>query len=104
MSSSQRRIHERVPAQFDVAFTHAGEASGGVGLNVSQRGMFIATDRPVPPGEEVLLEFTPPGRSQPLSVRAQVAWVCTQKVEPSATTGFGVRFLVYMLTPSQMVS
>lgn len=103
MSSSQKRIHERVPVQFDVAFTHAGEAADGVGLNVSQRGMFIATDRPVPPGEEILLEFTAPGRSHPLSIRAKVAWVCRQEAEPSATSGFGVRFLVYMLTPSQMV-
>lgn len=103
MSSSRKRIHERVPVRFDVAFTHAGEATDGVGLNVSQRGMFIATDRPVLPGEEVLLEFTPPGRSQPLSIRAQVAWVSTQRAEPSATTGFGVRFLVYMLSPSQIV-
>ena len=66
--------------------------------------MFIATERPVQPGEQVLLDFTPPGRSHPLSIRARVAWVCsTQKAEASATAGMGVQFLVYMLTPREMV-
>ncbi len=103
MSSDQKRVHERVPVQFDVAFIHAGEATDGVGLNLSQRGMFIVTGRPVLPGEEAVLDFTPPGRSHPLSIRARVAWVGTPKAEPDATTGFGVQFLVYMLTPSQML-
>ena len=103
MSADQKRVHERVPVQFDVAFTHAGKVTDGVGLNLSQRGMFIATGRPVLPREEVVLDFTPPGRTHPLSIRARVAWVGTPNAEPDATAGFGTQFLVYMLTPSQMV-
>ncbi len=89
-----KRVHERVPVQFDVAYTHAGRAIDGIGLNVSQSGMFIATERPIPPGAEVLLDFTPPGPSEPLSVHARVAWVCTQEGGSSAIAGMGVQFLV----------
>ncbi|MFB3076047.1 MAG: hypothetical protein ACE1Z6_12860, partial [Candidatus Methylomirabilales bacterium] len=42
---------------------------------------------------EVLLDFTPPGPSEPLSVHARVAWVCTQEGGSSAIAGMGVQFL-----------
>ncbi len=103
MSSCRKRVKERVPIQHDVTYTHAGKAIDGIGLNVSQRGMFIATERPVPPGAKVLLDLTLPGLSKPLSVRARVVWVCTQEAGSSAIAGMGVQFLVYMLTPHEMV-
>jgi Tfp pilus assembly protein PilZ len=55
--------------------------------------MFIATERPAAPGKEVVLRFTLPGRSDPLSVRAQVAWMSGEKQDPTVVRGIGVKFL-----------
>jgi Tfp pilus assembly protein PilZ len=55
--------------------------------------MFIATERPAAPGKEVVLRFTLPGQSDPLSVRAQVAWMSGEKQDPTVVKGIGVKFL-----------
>ncbi len=102
MSSSRKRVHERAPVHFAVEYTHAGKTGHGIGLNLSQEGMFIATERPPPPEAEILLSFTPPGVSQPISIRGRVAWVCTEAASSSEITGMGVQFVVYTLTPPEM--
>lgn len=95
--ADQRRAHERAPVHFDVEYTHAGKTRRGIGLNLSQRGMFVATEEPPPPDAQVLLRFTPPGFSHPLEIRAKVTWARTDAAVSSAITGMGVRFLVYTL-------
>ncbi len=92
VSDAKRRVHPRVPVQFGVEYTHAGRASHGTWFNLSQGGMFIATERPPPWGTEVSLHFTPPGLTQPLSIRARVAWMCTEE-GASAVTGMGLQFV-----------
>ncbi|MFQ5846192.1 MAG: PilZ domain-containing protein [Candidatus Methylomirabilales bacterium] len=102
MSSWRKRFHERAPVHFDVEYSHAGKAGRGIGLNLSQKGMFVATERPPPPDAEVLLRFTPPGLSHPISVRARVTWVRAETAVSSVITGMGVQFLVYTLPPPEM--
>lgn len=102
MGSSRKRVHDRAAVHFDVEYSHAGRAGHGIGLNLSQKGMFIATERPPPPDAEVLLRFRPPGLSAPISIRARVAWVCEEARASSEITGMGVQFLVYSLTPPEM--
>lgn len=91
------RRYPRLPTHFDVEYTQAGMTSHGTCLNLSQQGMFIATQQPRPLGTELSLRFTPPGSSTPLSVRARVVWMCEQATEASSIVGMGVQFLVYLL-------
>ncbi|MEA3509613.1 MAG: hypothetical protein U9R33_04005, partial [candidate division NC10 bacterium] len=55
--------------------------------------MFIATEFPPPPGTEVMLHFSLPGLSHPLSDLAQVMWICGEKMAENPITGMGVQFL-----------
>ncbi len=85
----------RVPVQFDVEFTQAGKAVHGTCLNLSRGGMFIATNHPLQPGNEILLRFKLQDHpSHTLSILAQVVWMGGEEIGPSAKTGMGVKFLV----------
>ncbi len=55
--------------------------------------MFIATERPAPPGAEVMLHFALHGLPYPLWVLARVAWTCEAGTEGAAVSGMGVQFL-----------
>ncbi|MFQ5657095.1 MAG: PilZ domain-containing protein, partial [Candidatus Methylomirabilales bacterium] len=65
----------------------------GTCLNLGRGGMFIATDRPAEPGTEVMIHFTPPDLSNPLSLLARVEWMYGDKTAPGRITGMGVQFL-----------
>ncbi|MFQ5803483.1 MAG: TIGR02266 family protein [Candidatus Methylomirabilales bacterium] len=93
ISQPQRRRVPRARVQFEVEFKQAAVTARGTCLNLCTGGMFIATDRPAAPGKEVVLCFTLPGRSDPLSVRAQVAWLSGEKKDPTIVKGIGVKFL-----------
>ncbi|MFQ5960438.1 MAG: PilZ domain-containing protein, partial [Candidatus Methylomirabilales bacterium] len=90
---AERRSHVRVPVQFDVECTHADTASHGTCLNLSQGGMFIATEHPVPPGTQVMLHFKLPSPAEPLSVPGRVAWMFRGETQPGTIAGMGVQFL-----------
>ncbi len=93
VSKPQRRRNPRARIQFEVEFKQAGTTARGTCLNLCKAGLFIATERPAAPGKEVVLRFTLPGRSDPLSVRAQVAWMSGEKQDPTVVKGIGVKFL-----------
>lgn len=93
VSHPLQRVCERAPAQFGVEHNQADATVHGTCLNMSEGGMFIATEQPHSPGEEVFLHFTPPGLDHPLLIRARVVWSCTAKTEPGAITGMGVQFV-----------
>lgn len=92
VSQSRKRVHVRAPVRLDVEFTLAGRAARGTCFNLSQGGMFVATERPGPPGTEIGLRFTLPSVSAPLSVRARVAWKARQETEAGVVSGMGVEF------------
>ena len=90
---ADRQSHARAPVQFIVEYTQEGEAGHGTCLNLSRGGMFIATDRPTPPGTELSLFFTLPSLSRPFSVLARVMWMREERTRPNTTPGMGVQFL-----------
>jgi len=62
--------------------------------------MFIATNHPLQPGNEILLRFKLQDHpSHTLSILAQVVWMGGEEIGPSAKTGMGVKFLA--LNPSE---
>lgn len=90
---AERRSHVRVGVQFDVECMCADTASHGTCLNLSQGGMFIATDDPVAPGAQVMLHFKLPSPAEPLSLPGRVVWMFRGEIEPGTVAGMGVQFL-----------
>lgn len=104
VSHPNKRVHQRAQVQFDVEYTQAGKTAQGSCFNLCQGGMFIVTERPAEPGTEVLLRFTLPGHSDPLFVRARVAWISGEEKDPAAFTGMGVQFLDLEPAAAQVIA
>jgi uncharacterized protein (TIGR02266 family) len=92
VSHPQRRVHRRAEVRFGVDYTHEGRTDFGMCLNMCEGGIFIATQRPLPPETLIALRFTLPDASKPLSVRGRVAWVSGDENDPAVIVGMGVQF------------
>jgi hypothetical protein len=92
-SSANRRREIRIKKRLPCEFVDGDKSVRGFVLDVSQQGIFVQTLRPVDPGGEVGISFTPPGFGQAIEVRACV--VRSLRVPPHlatvATAGVGLR-------------
>lgn len=63
-------------------------------LDLSLRGVYVATDELPAAGEELRIRFQVPGNIKELSIPGLVAWVQSETTHPvhGLPRGFGVRF------------
>ena len=64
-------------------------------VDVSSGGLFLKTEIPFSVDERLLLSFTLPGDSKPISCRAKVAWVNLKEKprKPNLPQGIGIEFV-----------
>lgn len=91
--SDERRVYER----YETGTWSVDYASGDTFLfayiaNISEMGIFIRTERPLPVGTQLKLKLSPP--EQPvLHLRGEVVWVNPIKLrDTNPNPGMGVRF------------
>jgi uncharacterized protein (TIGR02266 family) len=93
VSDSELREHERVPLVTDVTLESNGAEQYGTSENVSEGGLFIATEAPYKTGERLGVSFVVPGGDR-IHVTAEIAWCRVRQTGPGAKpSGVGVRFL-----------
>lgn len=63
-------------------------------LDLSLRGVYVATEELRSSGDEVLVRFQVPGNVRELAIRGLVAWVQKEKTHPvhGLPQGYGIRF------------
>jgi uncharacterized protein (TIGR02266 family) len=89
-----RREHVRVPYEACVTLESAHNYWTGFVENISQGGLFIASDLVQELGDEIEIAFTPPGFSEAVRVRAIVRWLRTTAAgNTDAPPGVGVQFI-----------
>lgn len=89
MGSKERRVNERVAAEFKVSYIHDGDYLISYSKDISADGMFIYTEAPPAVGENSQVTFTM--NNQEISLQAEVIWVNTSKSPKDC--GMGVRFI-----------
>ena len=93
--ADERRTHERFPTRIAVD-VHSDRPSGDHFLfayieNISERGIFVRTDDPLPPGTEITLRFT--AESERIELDGSVMWVNPVRENgDNPNPGMGVRF------------
>ena len=90
----ERRLNRRLARRVQVRFwdTADEERRSGYTINASPTGVFVGTNRPLPPGRKVRLEITLDERAMTIDgtvVHAARVSPLLQKLRPS---GMGVRF------------
>lgn len=75
------------PAQKDMMI--------GFGLDISAGGLYLKTDLPLAPEDNLTLHFTLPDLGQSISCQAKVAWVNEKENprKPELPAGVGVQFV-----------
>ena len=79
---------ERLPCEMDVVFGEEKPDEPGLTTDLSDGGLFIATERPKPQGRRLKLKLEAGGYTIPL--RGSVAWVRT-KAEKGRPIGMGIQ-------------
>jgi uncharacterized protein (TIGR02266 family) len=88
------------PATLRIPFVRRCTVSGpngdrlGLLLDLSLRGVYVATDELQTSGDEVRVKFQVPGNVSELSIPGLVAWVQKEKTHPvhGLPQGYGIRF------------
>jgi uncharacterized protein (TIGR02266 family) len=93
---AERRVHRRLDLHAEVVFACQNDlySHPGVTHDVSQGGVFLATEHLMPPGEQLALTFTIPGFAIALEATAEVRWVREQpSADGRSPAGMGLKFV-----------
>lgn len=90
------RSFPRVPTRLIVRFgLDPKNLFHAFSVNLSSGGIFVETEDPYEPDQELFLELNLPNTSQPIVCKAFVAWINApqQPVHPGMPAGMGLQFL-----------
>lgn len=100
------RIAPRVDARLQVRYGAGLQRElADYCLNISTGGVFLETEKPLPAGSPLSLEFRLPNRSESIISKARVAWINhpDRVIKKQLPPGMGVQFLDLSLTDLQAV-
>jgi uncharacterized protein (TIGR02266 family) len=83
----------RVDVEVPVRFRTRRGTGTGVTKNIGAGGLFVATLRPVPVGDRVVVRATIPGDSAPVEFLAEVRWSRSFQDLDDRPAGLGLRFV-----------
>lgn len=90
----ERRLGGRAPIELRVEYKRMNTFFADYTKNISRGGTFVATDRPLPVGTEIVFALVLPAQPQPLSLRGRVTWTTPADVATKANpAGMGIEFL-----------
>lgn len=97
--TKDRRRHRRYEVSLSVDYSDGDHFLFAYIENISEMGIFIRTDDPLPVGTQLAVRFTPEG-SAPLELEGEVVWVNPVRHDgQDLNPGMGVRF--HDLSPAQ---
>lgn len=90
---SENRAHPRLPIKIRVDFTSDDAVKSAFSMNISAGGIYVTTPKPLPPGDEVVIQLYLPSLDGPVEVLGEVVWT---NVHPEGRNdfpeGMGIRF------------
>ena len=90
--SEQQRIHPRVEIQVEVTMESDHNFFTGLSSNVSEGGLFVATNAVPPIGTRLVVRFALEGQPEHIDAVGEVCWVRDAR-SADFPAGFGLRFL-----------
>src|SRR5688500_1937718 len=89
-----RREHERVMVNLEVDYKGDDTFLFAYITDLSAMGIFIQTEKPLPPGTVLNMRFRPPGSTE-IELEGRVIWVNRPRADRTdgANPGMGVQFV-----------
>jgi uncharacterized protein (TIGR02266 family) len=88
----EKRKHHRAPLMLKVRYGHALDFLADYSVNISEGGIFIATDEKFEMGSIIDFEISFPGLLDPIQIRGEIKWY-KSAISGDDVTGIGVQFL-----------
>lgn len=90
---AERRKHERIDTQIEVDYGSGDTFLFSYITNISEMGIFIRSEDPLPIGKAIELKFTTHDGTA-LELRGEVAWINPVRLDgDNPNPGMGVRFV-----------
>ena len=91
---AERRRHERFRTELSVRVWvwEKMDSLEGTCLNLSEGGMLLRLDEPLPKGWQVVLEFEPGSKGRKISPEARIVWSVESMPSSPGHAGIGVAF------------
>ena len=93
---SDKRTSPRASTNIEIMFKETGSFIRSYMLNVSNGGLFIKTDNPLPLESEVKLKVILPDDTEIMEIQGQVVWVNPPTARNSFPVGMGIQFMDLM--------
>jgi type IV pilus assembly protein PilZ len=91
---SERRSYERIDVEWSVDCSTEQTFLYASITNISEMGIFVATQEPLEVGTRLTLRFAVPGQDSPFILLGQVAWVNPIRLlSDNPNPGMGIRFV-----------
>lgn len=90
--AEERRSHERTALKASVNWTSETNFYTGFTNDIGEGGLFVATHQVLPMDSVIELEFSIPGKPDPIKVEGKVRWVREYNELSDADPGMGIQF------------
>ena len=91
--NQEKRCVPRVATTIEIMFKEVGSFIKAYMLNVSNGGLFIKADDPLPLDSAVTLRVSLPGESEEMQIQGNVVWNNPRGRKNSFPKGMGVQFV-----------
>jgi type IV pilus assembly protein PilZ len=86
------RTNRRVETSIDILFRESGAFIKSHTLNVSNGGLFLETENPLPIDSVVTLRMRLPGETEPMEIQGCVVWSNPKGKNNAFPSGMGIQF------------
>ena len=91
--SAERRVFDRYEVQWTVDCVASDTFLYASITNISEMGIFVRTDKPLPVGTRLVLRFAPPSTEETFVLHGIVQWINPLRpLGENLNPGMGIRF------------
>ena len=105
ISETPKRTEPRIQKTLSLAYKDRGAFIKAYTANISNKGLFIKTEKPLKRGEEFSLRLQLPGLPDTLMIKCEVVWVRSAGGPgKDASPGMGIKFIEMSDTDRQRIA
>ncbi|MEI6126282.1 MAG: TIGR02266 family protein [Pseudomonadota bacterium] len=91
--SEDKRTTPRIETNIDILFRESGAFIKSYMLNVSNGGLFLKTENPLPIDSVVTLRIRLPAETEPMEIQGCVVWSNPKGKNNAFPSGMGIQFI-----------
>jgi type IV pilus assembly protein PilZ len=92
MMGEESRENQRFESNIEILYESSGAMIQSHTLNISNGGLFLETEYPLPVGSEVTLRMVLPGETEPIEIQGCVVWSNPRGNKNNFPSGMGIQF------------